>query len=312
VSVRHFIADDDISPGEQHEILALARRMKADRFGYRSLEGPLTGAVLFDKPSTRTRVSFAAGIADLGGSPILLDTGSMQFVRGETIEDTTRVLERYCALIAWRTFGQDRLERMAAISRVPVINALSDLLHPCQVLADLFTIEERLGSLRGLVLTYVGDAGNNIAHSYLLAGATAGMHVRLAGPDGYAASPLIVKRATEIARATQGSVTMGRDPHALADGAAVLATDTWISMGQEEDAPARMRTFGAYRLDSQLLSCARPDAIVLHCLPANRGMEITDEVLDGPQSAVWDEAENRRHVQKALMHWLLSMSTLEQ
>jgi ornithine carbamoyltransferase len=306
---RHFLADDDLAPAEQAEILDLALRMKADRHLFTPLTGPRSVALLFDKPSTRTRVSFAVGVAELGGYPLLLDAGTSQLGRGETIEDTTRVLDRQCAAIVWRTFGQDRLEAMASVSRVPVVNALTDLFHPCQILADLLTIRERFGAVAGRTLTYLGDAANNMAHSYLLGGAVAGLHVRVAGPEGALPDPAIVERATRIAATTGGSVTLTDDPKAAAEGANVLATDTWVSMGQETASNAeRIAALTPYRVDADAVRLADPDAIVLHCLPAYRGMEISADVLDGSRSAVWDQAENRLHAQKALLAWLLERS----
>ncbi|WP_067133925.1 ornithine carbamoyltransferase [Microtetraspora malaysiensis] len=301
--VRHFLRDDDLTPEEQAQVLDLADAMKKDRFGYRPFAGPRTVAVLFDKPSTRTRVSFAVGVGELGGLPLVIDAGSSQMGRGEPIEDTARVLERQVAAIVWRTSGQERVEAMASISSVPVVNALTDEFHPCQILADLQTIREHKGMLKGLTLAYLGDGANNMAHSYLLGGATAGMHVRIGAPAGYLPDAVILDRAAEIAAATGGSVTAVSDPAAAAAGAHVLATDTWVSMGQDGK-EERVAAFTPYRLDADLLAQASPDAIVLHCLPAYRGLEITGEVLDGPRSVVWDQAENRLHAQKALLHWL--------
>jgi ornithine carbamoyltransferase len=262
--------------------------------------------VLFDKPSTRTRVSFSVGVAELGGYPLVIDAGSSQLGRGEPVEDTTRVLDRQAAAIVWRTFGQDRLDAMASVSRVPVVNALTDEYHPCQILADLQTIAERRGTLAGLTLTYLGDGANNMAHSYLLGGATAGMHVRIGSPASFQPSKAVVERAEEVAAETGGSVLWTADAAAAADGADVLVTDTWVSMGQEDQYDARIAPFLPYALDGAALARAADDAIVLHCLPAYRGKEIAAEVIDGPQSAVWDEAENRLHAQKALLAWLLS------
>jgi ornithine carbamoyltransferase len=222
------------------------------------------------------------------------------------VEDTARVLDRQVAAIVWRTFGQDRLEAMAATSRVPVVNALTDEFHPCQILADLQTVAERRGRLAGLTLTYLGDGANNMAHSYLLGGATAGLHVRIGSPDGFRPDAEVLKRAAEIAAETGGSVRWTPDPAAAADGADVLATDTWVSMGQEDEYEARIAPFRPYAVDDAALSRAADDAVVLHCLPAYRGKEIGADVIDGPQSAVWDEAENRLHAQKALLMWLLS------
>jgi ornithine carbamoyltransferase len=307
---RHFLRDDDLSPAELVEVLDLADRMKADRFGSQPLAGPRAVAVLFDKPSTRTRVSFSVGIAELGGYPLVIDAQSSQLGRGEPVADTTRVLDRQCAAIVWRTFGQDRIETMAAVSRVPVVNALTDEFHPCQILADLQTVREHKKTLPGLTLTYLGDGANNMAHSYLLGGAAAGMHVRIGSPDGFAPDPAILARAAEIAATTGGSVAHVADAQAAADGADVLATDTWVSMGQEGESGARVAPFEPFAVDEAALARAAGDAVVLHCLPAYRGKEIAAAVIDGPQSIVWDEAENRLHAQKALLSWLLEKSAV--
>ena len=313
---RHFTRDDDLSPGEQAEVLALAAQLKATRHTaeaptpLRLPNGtPRSVAVLFDKPSTRTRVSFTVGVTELGGSPLVIDAGTTQLGRGEPVEDTTRVLDRQVAAIVWRTFGQDRLEAMAAVSRVPVVNALTDCYHPCQILADLQTVAERRGRLAGLTFSYLGDGANNMAHSYLLGGALAGMHVRIGSPEGFQPDPAVLKRAGEIASDTGGSVQWTVDPAAAADGADVLVTDTWVSMGQEDEYSARIAPFLPYAVDEQALGRAAGDAVVLHCLPAYRGKEIAAAVIDGPQSAVWDEAENRLHAQKALLLWLLEKSS---
>jgi ornithine carbamoyltransferase len=237
-----------------------------------------------------------------------MDSGSSQLGAKESVSDTAKVLERQVATIVWRTFAQAGLEEMAANSRVPVINSLSDEFHPCQLLADLMTIREKIGDPTGKVLAYVGDASNNMCHSYMLAGVTAGMKVRVAGPSGYQPNQKIFRRAEEIALQTGGSIDIYTDPkHALVD-ADVVATDTWISMGQEAEKEQKVKDFTGFTLDSELLSIAKPEAIVLHCLPAYRGYEISAEVLDGPQSVVWDQAENRLHAQKALMVWLVERS----
>jgi ornithine carbamoyltransferase len=306
---RHFLRDDDLTPAEQAEVLALAGELKADRFARRPLDGPQTVAILFDKPSTRTRVSFATGVADLGGSPLIIDSQVSQLGRGEPIADTARVLERMCSAIVWRTSGQSRVQAMAAGTTVPVVNALTDEFHPCQLLADLQTITERLGGTEGRTLAYLGDGANNVSHSSLLAGAVAGMHVRIAAPPGYQPDPQIVARAGAIAAATGGSVAVTADPKEACEGADAIATDTWVSMGQEGEALDRAGAlFGPYQIDAEKLALGSPGAIVLHCLPAYRGKEITAEVIDGPQSAVWDQAENRLHAQKALLTWLLRQS----
>jgi ornithine carbamoyltransferase len=303
--VRHFLRDDDLSPAELIEVLDLADAMKADRFGHTPLAGPKAVAVIFDKPSTRTRVSFSVGIAELGGYPLVIDAQTSQLGRGEPIADTTRVLDRQCAAIVWRTFSQDRLAAAAEVSTVPVINALTDVYHPCQLLADLQTVRERTSALAGLTMTYAGDGANNMAHSYLLAGAAAGMHVRIAAPAAFAPDDAILARAASIAAATGGSVAHVDDPFDAFAGADVLATDTWLSMGQEAEGTDREASFRPYALTGEVLTKAAPEAIVLHCLPAYRGKEIAADVIDGPQSVVWDEAENRLHAQKALLAWLL-------
>lgn len=303
---RHFLRDDDLSPAEQLEVLELAARLKEDRFAERPLEGPQSAAVFFDKTSTRTRFSFAAGVAELGGNAIIVNPGEAQLGAKESISDTAKVLSRMVSLIIWRTFDHAGLEEMAANASVPVINSLSDDFHPCQILADLQTVRERKGELKGLTATYLGDAANNMGHSYLLGFATAGMHIRVAGPEGFQPRADIVEDATRIAAATGGSVTVTADAEAAVAGADVVITDTWVSMGQEAEKASRIATFGAYRVTPELMAHADDEAIFLHCLPAYREYEVAPEVIDGPQSAVWDEAENRVHAQKALMAWLLA------
>jgi len=302
---RHFLRDDDLSAAEQAEVLQLAAELKKDPFSRRPLDGPRGVAVIFDKNSTRTRFSFEVGIAQLGGHAVVVDSSNTQLGRSETLQDTAQVLSRYVEAIVWRTFGQDRLDAMAAAATVPVVNALSDEFHPCQVLADLQTIAERKGSLRGLRLSYFGDGANNMAHSLMLGGATAGIHVTVAAPEGFAPDPAVVAAAGQRAEATGASVALTDDADAAAEGADVLVTDTWTSMGQEDDGLDRVKPFRPFQVNSRLLGLADPEAIVLHCLPAHRGDEITDEVMDGPASVVWDEAENRLHAQKALLVWLL-------
>ncbi|MGE2717606.1 ornithine carbamoyltransferase [Mycolicibacterium litorale] len=306
--MRHFLRDDDLSPDEQAEVLALAAELKKDPLLHRPLAGPRGVAVIFDKNSTRTRFSFEVGVAQLGGHAVVVDGRATQLGREETLEDTGKVLSRYVDAIVWRTFAQERLTAMAAGATVPVINALSDEFHPCQVLADLQTLIERRGALPGLRMAYFGDGANNMAHSLMLGGATAGMHVTIAAPRGFEPHPMFVAAAQERAQQTGGSVTVTADPHQGADGADVLVTDTWTSMGQENDGLDRVRPFRPFQVNAALLDRADADAVVLHCLPAHRGHEITDDVLDGPHSAVWDEAENRLHAQKALLVWLLERS----
>jgi len=303
---RHFLRDDDLTQAEQGEILDLAVQLKADRFGTRPLAGPQTIAVIFDKSSTRTRVSFAVGVADLGGVPLIISTANSQLGGKETASDTARVLERQVAAIVWRTYGQAGLIEMAAGTTVPVINALSDEFHPCQLLADLLTIREHRGELAGLTVVFLGDGASNMGQSYLLAGATAGMHVRIAAPAEYTPDAAVVADAESVAATTGGSVELFTDPVAAVSGADVVVTDTWVSMGREDEKSLRLATFKQYQVDTELMGHAKADALFLHCLPADRGFEVTAEVIDGPQSVIWDEAENRLHAQKALMVWLLS------
>jgi len=302
---RHFLRDDDISQTEQTDILDLAEAIKADRWGKKPLAGPQTVAVIFDKSSTRTRVSFAVGIADLGGSPLIISTASSQLGGKESPTDTARVLERQVAAIVWRTYAQSGLEQMALGTTVPVVNALSDDFHPCQLLADLLTIREHKGTLAGLTVTFLGDGASNMAQSYLLAGATAGMHVRVAAPEEFSAADDVVADADARAAQTGGSVALYTDPNEAVAGADVVVTDTWVSMGKEDEKAHRVATFGGYQVTTELMALAKPDALFLHCLPADRGYEVTAEVIDGPQSVIWDEAENRLHAQKALLVWLL-------
>ncbi|HEX2058303.1 MAG TPA: ornithine carbamoyltransferase [Actinomycetota bacterium] len=301
---RDLLSIDDLTPDELRYLLdsAAALKRKPD-----ALDDHLTGrsiALIFEKPSTRTRVSFEAAVTSLGGSPIVLRGDELQLGRGETIEDTGRVLSRYVSAIVVRTFGQDRLERLAHAASVPVVNALSDFSHPCQCLADLQTIQEKKGALAGLTLTYVGD-GNNVAHSLMFGGTKMGMHVRVACPEGYEPFPQVVERCAEIGEATSGTVSVTHSAKEAATGADVLYTDVWASMGQEAEAESRVSVFEPFRLDSELVDVSDAGSIVMHCLPAHRGEEISSDVIDGPRSVVWDQAENRLHAQKALLAWLL-------
>ncbi|MEV6244466.1 ornithine carbamoyltransferase [Lentzea sp. NPDC051838] len=310
MSPRHFLRDDDLTTEEQAAVLDLADAYKADRFTAKPLAGPKSVAVIFEKNSTRTRLSFEVGIAQLGGNPVIIDGRSMQLGREETIEDTSRILSGYVDAVVWRTFAQARIDAMASVSRIPVVNALTDEFHPCQVLADLQTIRRRHGKLAGLTLTYLGDGANNMSHSLLLGGATAGMHVRIGAPAGFVPNPQFLEDAKKRAAETGGSVALISDPLASVDGSDVLVTDTWTSMGQENDGKDRVGPFRPYQVNASLLAATgKPDSTVLHCLPAHRGWEITDDVLDGPQSLVWQEAENRLHAQKALLVWLLEQSS---
>ncbi|PRY63802.1 ornithine carbamoyltransferase [Knoellia remsis] len=310
-TVRHLLRDDDVSPAEQAEILERAAAIKARPFSDRCLEGPEVVAVLFDKQTLRTQVSFAAAIAHLGGFPLIIDGKLAQVGVRESIADVARVLEREAKAIVWRTYGQERIEEMASYSTVPVVNALTDSFHPCQILADLLTIREHKGGLAGLTFAYVGDGANNMSHSYLLGMATAGMHVRIGTPAAYQPHPDVLAKASEIASATSGSVTVVEDPAETVDGADVVATDTWVSMGFEKEKESRQGSaspFAAYAVTTDLMSRADADAIFLHCLPAYRGFEVDADVIDGPQSVVWDESENRLHAQKAVLSWLVEKS----
>ena len=299
-----FLSVDDLAPEELASLLDLSAAVKADRARSATALSGRAVALIFEKPSTRTRVSFEIAISSCGGHPVPLSSAELQLGRGETIEDTGRVLSRYVDAIVLRTFEQERLEALARAATVPVINALSDFEHPCQALADLLTVREAKGNLAGRVLTYLGD-GNNVTHSLLLAGAKAGMHVRAATPPGFEPIPQIVDRARDIAAQTGGSVAVLADPVEASRGADVLYTDVWASMGQEAEAEERALVFPAYALDAEKVAVAAADVTVLHCLPAHRGMEITDEVIDGPHSRVLDQAENRMHTQKALLLRLL-------
>jgi ornithine carbamoyltransferase len=303
---RDYLSVDDLSPKGLVELLDLAADVKARPETY---DGRLKGrsvALVFEKPSTRTRVSFEVGVVQLGAHPVVLSANDLQLGRGETIEDTGRVLSRYVDAIVLRTFEQERLEVLAQASTVPVVNSLSDFEHPCQALADLLTVRERIGGPEGHTLTYLGD-GNNVAHSLLLAGSKTGMHVRIATPPGFEPIPQVVHRAEEIAADTGGSVEILDDPARAATGADVLYTDVWASMGQEDEADERLLIFSAYQIDQELVDLANDDVVVLHCLPAHRGQEIAADVMDGPHSAVWDQAENRLHTQKALLLHLFDL-----
>lgn len=306
--VRHFLKDDDVTPAEQAAILRLAHELKKSPYSQRPYAGPKTVALIFDKTSTRTRVSFSVGVSDLGGAPLIIDAQTSQMTGKESVADTARVLDRQVAAIVWRTYAHAGLEEMAANSRVPVVNSLSDEYHPCQILADLMTVQEHKGELAGLKMAYVGDAANNMANSYLIGGALAGMHVSVAAPAGYAPAAHIVARAAELAATTGGSVSVHVDPAEAVLNADVVTTDTWISMGQEAEKAKRIAEFAGYTVDDALMVNAKNDAIFLHCLPAYRGYEVSASVLDGEQSVIWDEAENRLHAQKALLVWLNDQS----
>ena len=302
---RHFLRDDDLSPAEQAEVLALAKKLKAARQDTRPFAGPQAVALIFDKPTLRTQASFTSGVAELGGHPMLVDGGLAGIGTRESVADTARVLGRMVSAIVWRTYGQDRIEEMAAHAGVPVVNALTDQFHPCQLLADLQTIEEHKGTLAGLTVAFLGDTASNMSHSFLLAGATAGLHVRVGGPDGFEPDDEVLVSAQHLARTTDGSASYVVDPVEAVQDVDVVVTDTWVSMGKEDEADDRSKPFLPYAVTPELLAHAAEDAIVMHCLPAYRGKEIAAEVIDGPRSVVWDEAENRLHSQKALLTWLM-------
>jgi ornithine carbamoyltransferase len=314
MTLRHFLADDDLSAAEQRAVLERALALKADPFADRCLDGPRTVAMLFDKPTLRTQVSFAGAVSALGGFPMVVDARLAGVGVREPVADVARVLGRQSAAVVWRTFEQASLEQMAEHAGVPVVNALTDDYHPCQVLADLLTVLEAKGRTAGLTLGYVGDGANNMARSYLLGGALAGMHVRVGGPASHLPPADVVARAQATARAQGGSVLVTDDPVAAVAGADVVATDTWVSMGQEEEAGSRQGAgspFAPFRVTSALLGRAAPDAVFLHCLPAYRGSEVDGDVLDGPASLVWQQAENRLHAQKALLSWLVEQHRSE-
>lgn len=302
---RRFVTIDDASPDELRDLLDAAAKVKAKPTTWvNRLQGKQI-ALIFEKPSTRTRVSFEAAVSTMGGHAIVLRGDELQLGRGETIEDTGRVLSRYVDAIVVRTFGQDRLERLADAASVPVVNALSDFEHPCQALADFLTILEQRSDLQGVALAYVGD-GNNVAHSLMMGGAKLGMDVRVGTPSGFEPFPQVVDRSTEIAERTGGQITVTNDLADAVTGAAFIYTDVWASMGQESFADERKSAFADYQVNAGLLQMASPDALVMHCLPAHRGEEISTDVIDGPRSVVWDQAENRLHTQKALLDHLLS------
>ena len=308
---RHFLRDDDLSPAEQAEVLDLAARLKRDRFALSPLRGPRTVALIMDKPTLRTQTSFSVGVAELQGSPFLVDGTKAQIGTRESVPDVARIIGRQVAAIVWRTFAQTDLQTMAEYAGVPVVNALTDEFHPCQILADLLTVREHKGGTEGLTLSFFGDGASNMAHSYLLGGVTAGMHVRIAAPAGYLPEKAIVADAEAIAAGTGGSVLVTEDAAEAARDADVMITDTWVSMGKESEKAERVAVFGGYTVDAELMGRAKPDAVFLHCLPAYRGLEVSADVLDGPQSVIWDEAENRLHAQKAVLAWLLEKNATE-
>ena len=306
--IRHFLADDDLTPQEQQEVLALALELKKEPFKYRPLEGPKSVALLFSKTSTRTRFSFEAGIAAIGGHAIMSTDQSSQLGKGESLQDTAAVLSRFTEMIIWRTFAHQNLIDMAETSTVPIINSLTDDLHPCQILADLLTCAEEFGGidkLEGKKAVYLGDGANNMANSYLIGFATAGVDIAICAPDDFQPEQHFVDRARDRAEHTGATITI-TDDTSVVDGTDIIITDTWVSMGQEDDGKDRRTPFMPYQVSQDLMAKADENAIFLHCLPAYRGNEVTAEVIDGAQSRVFDEAENRLHAQKALMVWLLN------
>ena len=301
---RHFLADDDLSPAEQTEVLVLAEEFKQAPYDFKPLQGPMTVACIYDKHTLRTQASFAAAIAELGGFPMQVVGQLADIGHRESVADVARVLGRQASLIVWRTYAHAALEEMAAYAGVPVVNALTDDFHPCQLLADLLTVREHKGELAGLRVAFVGDGACNMGNSWLVAGATAGMHVVIAAPDGFHPATPYADRARAIAAQTGGSIALVTAPAEAVADADVVVTDTWVSMGKESEAELRAQAFAPYQVTDELLAGAHPDAIVMHCLPAYRGKEIAASVIDGPRSVVWDEAENRRHAQKAILAWL--------
>lgn len=304
--MRHFLSSDDLSVEEQRSLVAraISKKRAGEPYG-KPLEGKSVG-LIFEKPSTRTRISFEAAVFELGGHPIAVRGDELQLGRGESLEDTARVMSRYLAALVVRTFGQDRLEGLADRSRIPVINALSDMEHPCQALGDIMTITESFDDLSQVEMAFLGD-GNNVCHSLLLAGAKAGLaRIAVACPKGFEPIEPIVEEASSIGSETGCVIEIGNDPTKAVKGANVLYTDVWTSMGWESEAGERVAAFEGFQLSQRRLAEAGPGAIVMHCLPAHRGEEIEGQVLDGPASVVWDQAENRLHIQKALLEWLLA------
>ena len=306
--MRHLLSSDDLTSPEQASVVRRAIEMKNARSSIRKVLKSRSVGLLFEKPSTRTRIAFEAAVVELGGHPVVLRAEDLQIGRGETLEDTARVLSSYLAALVIRTFGQDRIDAVAEGASIPVINALSDLEHPCQAITDIMTITESFPDLSKVKLVYLGD-GNNVCHSLLLAGAKAGLKsIEAACPPGFAPIEPIIERAQAIGEETGTRITVSNDPFKAAKGAKVLYTDVWTSMGQESEQAHRKLIFKDFALTPRLLDQASSDAIVMHCLPAHRGEEIAAKVIDGPSSVVWEQAANRLPVHKAVLEWLLSMS----
>lgn len=305
--MRHLLSSDDLTSAEQASVVQRAIEMKNARSSTRKVLQSRSVGLLFEKPSTRTRIAFEAAVVELGGHPIVLRAQDLQIERGETLEDTARVLSSYLSALVIRTFGQDRIDAVAEAASIPVINALSDLEHPCQAIADIMTITESFPDLSKVKLAYLGD-GNNVCHSLLLAGAKAGLKsIHAACPPGFGPIEPIIERAQSIGDETGTRIIVSNDPHAAAKRAKVLYTDVWTSMGQESEQANRKLVFKDFALTSELLDEASSDAIVMHCLPAHRDEEIAAKVIDGPASVVWEQAANRLPVHKAVLEWLLAM-----
>jgi ornithine carbamoyltransferase len=298
--MKHFLSLKDVSPPEMKEIFELSADVKKNPDKYSQSLAGKTLAMIFQKSSTRTRVSFEVGMFQLGGHALFLSANDIQIGRGETVADTAKVLSRMVDIIMARVYGHDVVEDLAKFGSVPVINGLSDFSHPCQAVADYFTIFERKGDLKGKKIAYVGD-GNNVCHSLIYGAAILGMHIAVGAPDGYKPAPEVVDYSRDLSKKTGGSVTVVTDPREAVKEADAVYTDVWASMGQEKEYQQRKAIFAPYQVNKQLFSMAKKDALFLHCLPAHRDDEVTSDVIDGPNSAVWDEAENRLHCQKAIL-----------
>lgn len=300
-TIRHFTRVTDLTPRELERLLELAGDLKREPARYEGALHGRTVACIFEKPSTRTRVSFAAAAAELGATPVALSPQELQIGRGETIADTARSLSGYCAAIVIRTYAQETVDELAGWATVPVVNALSDEHHPCQALADLLTIQETRGRLEGRRLAFVGNGGDNVAHSLLEAGALSGLDVALACPSEYGPKPEILEEAQRLADSSGAKLTVSEDPRKAVTAADAVYADVWASMGEEAEHDMRAQVLGPYEVTEELMALARPDAIFLHCLPAKRGEEVETAVIDGPQSAVWAQSGNRMPTEAALL-----------
>jgi ornithine carbamoyltransferase len=302
---RDLVTGGELSVGQLHSLLQLAAEVKAHPERFRGALSRKFLALLFEKPSLRTRVSFEIGMQSLGGGAVFLDYSAARMSERETVKDLARNLERWVHVIAARTYLQSTIQELADNAAIPVINGLSDRYHPCQILADFQTLEERFGNLRGFKLAFVGD-GNNVCHSLLLAGARLGVNLKIATPPNYRPDPAIVAEARQAARETRGRIELLTDPAEAVAGAQAVYTDVWASMGQEQEAAEREKVFAPYQVNDALMAHALPDALFMHCLPAHRGLEVTEAILESPRSIVYDQAENRMHAQKALLLTLLA------